>query len=85
MSINKRTVEISIKRPALPPFHSERMGECEDAIADVIATLMDEAEISGWTIAEICMALTNLADEAILNEVDIEQTNFLMRELTAKR
>lgn len=61
------------------------MDECEDAIAGLIATLMDEAEISGWTIAEICVALTKLADEAILNEVDIEQTNFLMRDLLTKR
>lgn len=42
---------------------------------------MDNAEASGWTIAEITIAISALADEVMLHEVDIEETNFLLRDI----
>ena len=42
---------------------------------------MDNAEAAGWTIAEITIALAALADEIMLHEVDIEETNFLLRDV----
>lgn len=85
MSSHHDPDDISIDRPLHPPFHPERLRECQDAVAGALTKLMDDAEAAGWTIAEITIAISALADEVMLNEVDLEQTNFLLRRLYESR
>ena len=81
MAIQKQPDDISVDRPTLPPFHPQRIRECQDALAGAVTTVMDNAEAAGWTIAEITIAMSALADEIMLHEVDIEETNFLLRDV----
>jgi hypothetical protein len=81
MAIQKQPDDISVDRPTLPPFHPQRMRERQDALAGAVTALVDNAEASGWTIAEIAIAMTARADEVILHEVGIEETNFLLRDI----
>lgn len=84
MTTNKHPDDTSVDRPTLPPFHPDRLRECQDALAGAITAVMDDAESAGWTIAEITIAIAALADEIMLNEVDVEETNFLMRKLVGR-
>ena len=81
MGIERHPDDISVDRPTLPPFHPQRLRECQDALAGAVTAVMDNAEAAGWTIAEITIALAALADEIMLHEVDIEETNFLLRDV----
>ena len=81
MNMSKHPDDVSIDRPTLPPCHPERLKECEDAVAGALTKLMDDAEEKGWTIAEICIAVTSLADAVMLHEVEIEETNFSLCDL----
>ena len=78
MTNQKHPDDVSVDRPPLPPFHPDRIRECQDAMAGAVTAVMDNAEAAGWTIAEITIAIVALADEVMLNEVDIEETNFLL-------
>jgi len=84
MTANKHPDDISVDRPTLPPFHPDRLRECQDALAGAVTAVMDDAESAGWTIAEITIAIAALADEVMLNEVEVEETNFLMRKLVGR-
>lgn len=84
MNLNKHPDDTSIDRPTLSPCHPHRSRECEDALAGALTKLMDDAEGQGWTISEICLAVTALADSVMLHEVDIEETNFLLRDLVRR-
>lgn len=72
---------IAVEPPTLPPFHLDRIRECQDSLAGAMTAVMDNAEAAGWTIAESTIAISALADEVMLYEVDIEETNFLLREI----
>lgn len=85
MSISRDPADISIDRPMHPPFHPDRLRECQDAVASALTKLMDDAETAGWTITEITLAISALADEVMLNEVDVEQTNFILSRLFERR
>lgn len=79
MASSKHPNDLSVDRPTLPAFHPDRLRECQDAIAGAMTAVMDNAEAAGWTIAEVTVAMTALADEVMLHEVDLEETNFLIR------
>jgi len=81
MSTNRHPDDISVDQPALPPFHQHRLRECQDALAGAVTAVIDNAEAAGWTLAEITTAMTALADEVMLHEVDIEETNFILRDI----
>jgi hypothetical protein len=81
MNLYKHPDDTSIDRPTLPACHPERLQECEDALAGALTKLMDDAEGKGWTIAEICLAVTSLSDSVMLHEVDLEETNFILRDM----
>ena len=81
MAIQKQPDDISVDPPTLPPFHPLRIRECQDVLAGAVTAVMDNAEAAGWTIAEITIAMSALADEIMLHEVDIEETNFLLRDV----
>ena len=85
MSRHRDPTDISIDRPMHPPFHPERLRECQDAVVGALTKLMDDAEAAGWTITEITLAISALADEVMLNEVDVEQTNFILSRLFERR
>lgn len=85
MDLHKHPDDTSIDRPTLPPCHPERLQECEDALANALTKLMDDAEDKGWTIAEICLSMTSLADSVILHEVDLEEVNFILSDLNSKK
>jgi hypothetical protein len=85
MNIHKHPDDLSIDHPTLPPFHSGRLQECQDAMAGALTKVMDDAEASGWTIAEITVAMATLADVVMLSEVDLEATNFLFGELANRK
>ena len=76
MASPKHPNDLSVDRPTLPAFHPDRLRECQDAMTTAV---MDNAEAAGWTIAEVTVAMTALADEVMLHEVDLEETNFLIR------
>lgn len=78
MTNQKHPDDASVNRPLLPPFHPDRIRELQDAMAGAVTAVMDNAEAAGWTIAEITTAIAALADEVMLHEVDIEETNFLL-------
>jgi hypothetical protein len=78
MTNQKHPDDICVDRPTLPPFHPARIRECQDAMAGAVTAVMDNAEAADWTIAEITIAVAALADEVMLHEVDIEETNFLL-------
>ena len=78
MTNQKHQDDVRVDRPTLPPFHPDRIRECQDAMAGAVTAVMDNAEAAGWTIAEITIAIAALADEVMLHEVDIEETNFLL-------
>lgn len=77
--------DVSIDSPTLPPFDPGRARECEDALAGALTKVMDDAEAAGWTIREVTLAISALADDVMLNEVDVEQTNFLLSRLLEHR
>ena len=81
MAIPKQPDDISVDRPTLPPFHPQRIRECQDALAGAVTAVMDNAEAAGWTITEITIAISALADEIMLHEVDLEETNFILRDV----
>jgi hypothetical protein len=81
MGSDRHPDDLSVARPTLPPFHEHRLRECQDALAGAITAVIDNAEAAGWTVAEITIAITALADEVMLHEVDIEETNFLLRDM----
>ena len=84
MNLHRHPDDTSIDRPTLPLCHPQRLRECEDALAGALTKMMDDAEGQGWTISEICLAVTALADSVMLHEVDIEETNFLLRDLVRR-
>jgi hypothetical protein len=81
MNLYKDPNDTSIDAPSLSAFHPGRLQECQDAIAGAVTKVMDDAEEAGWTIAEITLAISALADAIMLNEVDLEETNFILKEL----
>lgn len=85
MNLHKHPDDISIDPPSLPAFHRERLRECEDAISGALTKMMDDAEERGWTIAEICLAISSIADSVMLHEVDLEETNFYLRDLISRK
>ena len=85
MSSYRDPADTSIDRPMYPPFHPGRLRECQEAVAGALTKLMDDAEAAGWTITEITLAISALADEVMLNEVDVEQTNFILSRLFERR
>ncbi len=70
-------LETPISKPTLPLFDPGRLQECEDAIAGAVTRVMDEAELRGWTIAEICLAMTAFADSVMLHEARAEDLALL--------
>jgi len=54
--------------------YEDRLMDCEDAIEYSFLELVDEACESGWNAAEIAVALTNLADNLILELMASEET-----------
>ena len=85
MTLPKDPNAMSIPAPQLPAFHRGRRMECQDALSSATAKLMDDAEAAGWTIAEITVALVEIADSVMLQEVDVEETNFYLRDLLARK
>lgn len=85
MATFKHPDDISIDSPTLPIFHPDRAIECQDAIAGALSKLIDDAEGKGWQINEITAAITDLADSIMLQEVDIEETNYLLRDILNRR
>jgi hypothetical protein len=81
MTNQKHPDDVSVDRPTLPPFHPDRIRECQEAMAGAVTAVMENAEAAGWTIAEITIAISALADEIMLHEVDVEDTNFLLRKV----
>jgi hypothetical protein len=81
MNMHKHPDDTSIDPPMLPAFHPGRIQECQDAIAGAVTRVMDNAEEAGWTIAEISIAIAGLADAVMLHEVDLEETNFVLRDM----
>lgn len=83
--MSRRPDDVTVDRPTLPPFHPDRLRECQDALVGALTKLMDDAEASGWSITEITLAISVLADEVMLHEVDVEATNFLLSGLIEQR
>lgn len=81
MSTNRHPDDMSVDRPTLPPFHENRLRECQDALAGAVTAVIDTAEAAGWTLAEITIAMAAPTDEVMLHEVGIEETNFLLRDI----
>lgn len=84
MNMNKHPDDTSVDPPTLPAFHPRRIEECQDAIAGAVTKVMDDAEAAGWTISEITLAIAAIADAVMLHEVDVEETNFLLRDMMKK-
>ena len=80
MRAHKHPDDISIDSPTLSAFAPGRIQECQDAIAGALTKVMDDAEIAGWTIAEITIAMSAFADAVMLHEVDVEETNYMLRD-----
>lgn len=51
-----------IELPKIAVGHPDRGIDCEFAIEPAFQALVDAAERAGWTPAEVCTALTGLAD-----------------------
>jgi hypothetical protein len=77
--------DTSIEPPRLPPFHPDRLLECQDALAGAITKVIDDAEATGWTLAEITVAIADLADNVMLKEIDLEETNYYLKDLLARK
>ena len=85
MTNHKNPDDVSIDPPRLPLFHPVRAIECQDAIAGVVTKMIDDAEVAGWTVHEITTAIIALADSIAMQEVDVEETNFLLREILDRK
>ena len=85
MATFKHPDDISIDPPTLPIFHPDRAIECQDSIAGALTKLIDDAEGMGWHVNEITAAITDLADSIMLQDVDIEETNYILRDILDRR
>jgi len=74
--LHPRSHDISVDRALHPPSC-----ECQVAIESAVTKVMDDSEAVGWALAEILVASPSLADNVMPNEVDLEQTNFLLSRL----
>jgi hypothetical protein len=85
MANSKPLTEIAIDPPRLPLFHPNRFTECQDALSGTVSKMIDDAEEAGWTLHEITSAIVELADSIALQEADIEETNYMLKELFRKK
>lgn len=70
-----------IAPPRYPHDYPDRVLDCQEALEDRIIAVFDVAQIAGWSINEITVALIELAENYDLKAEAIEQTERQIAEM----
>lgn len=63
-----------MKSPRLPDQYPDRHLDCQEGLEDGFAALVDDGLAAGWSVADITVALVELADHRMLADAANEET-----------
>jgi len=73
-----------ITPPRHPTNYADRNLDCQEAIESRVIAIIDDARAAGWSIHDITLALTDLADNLMLQARANEATDCQISELLRK-
>lgn len=74
-----------IHGPDRDPNDPDRLQECEKALESGIKSLISRAVKTGWTMAEVTTAVSQLADHELLAKGSLDETSALLNGVKKKR
>lgn len=69
-----------MRAPRHPTPYPDRHLDCQEALEDGILALLDQAEAAGWTRAEAIAAITDVADNTMLGDLEREKMERRLKE-----